>query len=165
MNEVELFLAGVVLELHLADRAARLGHRGLSGLDALVLLGLHRRGSALREDLAVMLGLKEMHIIDHSVGKLRDRALVRTTRRGKSRPITITSRGRAACALWHAEPAGSNATGTDGPDIAAATASLHSLARHFDEIARLANAQRVDGREGRVVDRPNGRSASARTGD
>jgi predicted MarR family transcription regulator len=146
LSELEfgLILIGHGFERWMVRCMAAAGVPGLSPLAILVLHNVNHRGTAKTlADIALVLNVEDIHLVNYAVKKLAALRLVKTGRAGKEKVISVTDAGRELCLRYReirerllvAPVLG---TGVDPHRLSEIAAMLRALSGSYDQATRAA---------------------------
>jgi predicted MarR family transcription regulator len=149
MPSLSEFEFGMIMTIHAFNRwmvrcMAAAGVPDLSSLDVLILHNVNHRGKAKRlADICLVLNVEDTHIVTYALKKLEKLRLIRSSRKGKEKVVSITPGGEEACRRY----AGIREallvksildTGIDTASVSKIAAQLRALSGQYDQAARAA---------------------------
>jgi len=103
----------------------------------------HRsRGKSL-SDICLLLNIEDTHLVNYAIKKLEASKLIKTSKRGKEKIISITEQGERSCMRYHEIREellikSVAALGFDVTEISKAATLLRALSGQYDQAARSA---------------------------
>lgn len=103
----------------------------------------HRaRGKSL-SDICLLLNIEDTHLVNYAIKKLEASNMVKTSKRGKEKIVSITKGGEKSCALYHQYREellikSVQTLGLDAKEVSKAATLLRALSGQYDQAARSA---------------------------
>ncbi len=142
--EFGMILAGHAFERWMVRCMAAAGVPNLSAMDVLVIHNVNHRAKAKRlADIAMVLAVEDIHVINYAVKKLERLGLVKTSRLGKEKVVAITPDGVALCMKYREIRekllvAPVKGAGIDVGRLSEIAAMMRALSGNYDQAARAA---------------------------
>jgi predicted MarR family transcription regulator len=144
LSEVEfaLTVASNAFQRWMVHCMAAAGVPGLGAVDVQILHAVnHRDRGKTLGDLCMMFNIEDTHVVAYALKKLEGQGLVATGRRGKEKTVTVTEKGREACARYRDVrerllSSSLKALNVDEAAMRAVASLLQVLSGQYDQAAR-----------------------------
>jgi predicted MarR family transcription regulator len=149
MPSLSEFEFGMVMTVHAFNRwmvrcMAAAGVPDLSPLDILIIHNVNHRGKAKRlADICLVLNIEDTHIVTYALKKLEKLKLVKSSKKGKEKVVSISQSGEDACRRYAQVREALLVksvldTGVDTTSVSKIAAQLRALSGQYDQAARAA---------------------------